>query len=143
MSMDTAMSPRATATLSVLALAFTAVPAAATIAYRAGPADAWHFYTSQFSITNDETIEYYGINISGVRSSLQTAIYSLGSPSATGLNTAFAVAPGSTNTPPSRAHSAGSQPCNIHVMAMHIAAELSRTPIHGFPRNFPTASAIP
>jgi hypothetical protein len=86
---------------SPLAISFTAVPAATTIAYRAGPADAWHFYTSQFSITNDETIEYYGINISGVRSSLQTAIYSLGSPSATGLNTAFAVAPGSTNTPPS------------------------------------------
>jgi Tol biopolymer transport system component len=85
---------------SPLAIAFTATPAAATIAYRVGPVDDWHFYASPFSITNDETIEYYGINISGVRSSLQTAGYSLGSPSATGSNAVFAVAPGSTNTPP-------------------------------------------
>jgi hypothetical protein len=94
------ISPPAGSYGSPLAIAFTAVPAAATIAYRVGPADVWHSYTSQFSITDDETIEYYGINISGVRSSLQTASYSLGSPSATGSNTVFAVAPGSTNTPP-------------------------------------------
>ena len=94
------ISPPAGSYGSPLALSFTAVPATATIAYRVGPADAWHFYASPFSITNDETIEYYGVNISGVRASLQTAGYLLGSPSAPGSNNVFAVAPGSTNTPP-------------------------------------------
>jgi hypothetical protein len=81
-------------------ISFTTLPATATITYRVGPADAWHSYSSSFYITNDETIDYYGINISGVRSSLQSASYSLGSTPAVGSNTVFAVAPGSTNTPP-------------------------------------------
>ena len=81
-------------------ISFTAQPAAATISYRVGPTDSWHLYSNPFSITNDETIDFFGLSSAGVRTSLQTASYALGNPSATGTNAAFALAPGTTNLPP-------------------------------------------
>ena len=60
-------------------VSFSALPAAGQVLDRVGPADSWHAYASAFTLSNDNTILYYGTNSSlAARSQLQSAAYSLG-----------------------------------------------------------------
>ena len=76
-----------------------AASASADIFYRAGPADGWHFYIVPFQLTNDATMQYYGVNRStAARARLQSATYVLGrdnSPAQPPVTD-----PGNTNVPP-------------------------------------------
>ncbi len=67
---------------------------------RTGSADSWHSYSAPFFITNDAAIAFYGTNIFGTRSGLQTARYSLASPATSGSGTPVVIDPTNTNTPP-------------------------------------------
>ncbi len=82
------------------AISFTVTPAGSGVRYRAGDSDPWHSYASPFTITNDSTIEFYGTNAAGARSSIQFANYTFGNPTTTGTNTPVVIDPANTNTPP-------------------------------------------
>ncbi|HLH54505.1 MAG TPA: hypothetical protein VKY92_12895, partial [Verrucomicrobiae bacterium] len=59
-------------------ISFSTLNASDKVLYRLGTPDSWHTYTAAFQLTNDVTIEYYGINSGGARSRLELAAYSLG-----------------------------------------------------------------
>lgn len=72
----------------------------AGVRYRLSAADSWHSYSAPFLLTNDATIQFFGTNVFGTRSSLQTASYSLGSPATSGTGTPLVIDPTNTNLPP-------------------------------------------
>ncbi|HEX4121443.1 MAG TPA: hypothetical protein VH619_12550 [Verrucomicrobiae bacterium] len=62
-----------------ISISFSTLNAGDKVYYRVGGEDSWHVYAAAFSLTNDNTIEYYGTNSSfSSRSQLQTAAYTLG-----------------------------------------------------------------
>jgi hypothetical protein len=79
-------------------ISFDALPTGSAVQYRAGSADSWHAYTSTFSISNDMTIQYYGISTLGIRGGLELASYTFGNPPTTGTNSPIATIPDNTNT---------------------------------------------
>ncbi len=81
-------------------ISFAVTPPGAGVQYRAGQVDSWHSYASAFTITNDTTIQFYGTNLLGARSSVQFATYTFGNPSTTGTNIPVVLDPTNTNTPP-------------------------------------------
>ncbi|SPE50120.1 conserved exported hypothetical protein [Verrucomicrobia bacterium] len=67
--------------------------------YRTSPLDSWHTFTASFALTNDATIQYYGLSASAARSMLLSAAYSFGA--AGGAPQApLDLAPGTTNPAP-------------------------------------------
>jgi Tol biopolymer transport system component len=62
-----------------IGVSFNTLNALDKVYYRVGTGGSWLLYSASFTLTNDNTIEYYGTNSSfGTRSQLSTATYSLG-----------------------------------------------------------------
>jgi WD40-like Beta Propeller Repeat len=97
-AIDVTISPPPGPYGSPLAVSLTVTPSGSGARYRVGDADSWHPYSAQFLITNDATIEFYGTNSLGARSSLQVASYSLGNPATGGTNSPIVISPGDTNS---------------------------------------------
>lgn len=59
-------------------ISFSTLNASDHVFYRVGTPDSWHLYAAAFPVTNNATIQFYGINSVGARSRLELASYSLG-----------------------------------------------------------------
>ncbi len=59
-------------------VSFSTLNASDRVFYRIGTPDSWHLYGAAFPLTNDATVQFYGLNSAGNRSRLDAASYSLG-----------------------------------------------------------------
>ena len=57
-------------------ISFTALPSGGLIFFRTNPASSWQNYAASFVLTNNTTVQYYGVNNSGTHSRLFAATYS-------------------------------------------------------------------